>query len=129
MVLFLAEYIDLTIFRYYTIGSGLASFPTDYSVTSPSHNLLCIEYRAIPCKDTQGEFICNPTNGKNVSNTRWWRARGNVLAHEIGHLFGLYHTFENGCSSDNDYVSDTPAEYNTGSTTVSSSDGCPGLLP
>jgi len=113
--------------------SGVASFPNSYSVTNPRHNLLCLEYRAIPCRDTQGNFICDSAttnNGKNVSHTRWWRTRGNVLAHELGHLFGLYHTFENGCSTNNDGVDDTPAEYDSGSTTTSSSnDGCPGLLP
>ncbi|KAH7033682.1 uncharacterized protein B0I36DRAFT_362324 [Microdochium trichocladiopsis] len=58
----------------------------------------------------------------------WWPMQGMIAVHEIGHWFGLYHTFQgNSCDGAGDMIKDTPQESAPATGCAKPSDSCPSL--
>jgi hypothetical protein len=91
---------------------GIATFPWDYS-RSPGTDGIRVHYDSLP--------------GGTIANFNL----GETATHEAGHWFGLYHTFQGGCTTTNDEVADTPAQGGPSSGCPEGADTCslPGLDP
>ncbi len=70
---------------------GFATFPWDVGVNLALDGVV-LAFQTVP----NGEFP--PYN------------LGVTAVHEVGHWLGLLHTFQGGCSTDNDLIADTPEE-------------------
>jgi Pregnancy-associated plasma protein-A len=91
---------------------GWATFPSHYAAQSSIDGIV-VHYGSLP-----GGFIDNFD-------------LGHTATHEAGHWFGLYHTFQNGCSTTGDQVEDTPRQRFPTSGCPEGKDTCPqpGLDP
>ncbi|MBJ7358420.1 zinc metalloprotease [Nocardioides sp.] len=85
---------------------GIATFPWDYQ-KSPGIDGIRVHYASLP--------------GGDIANYD----QGETATHEAGHWFGLYHTFQGGCTDTNDEVADTPAQAGPTSGCPEGQDTCP----
>lgn len=105
----------LNIWSTNTSFLGYATFPWWYA-DAPQLDGIVIQWGSLP-----GGPIANFNEGKTAT-------------HEAGHWLGLYHTFQGGCSKNNDLVADTPAQRTSTSGCPEGKDTCkgkqnPGLDP
>ncbi|TCO16550.1 pregnancy-associated plasma protein-A [Kribbella steppae] len=91
---------------------GIATFPWDYD-RSPGTDGIRVHFDSLP--------------GGSIANYNL----GETATHEAGHWFGLYHTFQGGCTETNDEVADTPAQSSPTNGCPVGRDSCslPGLDP
>ncbi|MGB2868063.1 MAG: M43 family zinc metalloprotease, partial [Bacteroidota bacterium] len=71
--------------------NGYARFPSAFADTSKLHGVV-VDFDA---------FVGGNGSPYNL---------GDLAVHEVGHYFGLLHTFEGGCDEDGDLVDDTPKQ-------------------
>ena len=79
--------------HYYNIWSVL---------TEAENGYITLGWNYFPFSSAEDSYW----QGTTINYTAW---NGGTLEHEAGHYFGLFHTFQGGCSGSNDQVSDTPA--------------------
>jgi hypothetical protein len=91
---------------------GIATFPWDYAKKGAIDGIR-VNFDSLP--------------GGSITNFNL----GGTATHEAGHWFGLYHTFQGGCTELNDEVADTPAQDGPTSGCPEGRDSCPlpGLDP
>ncbi|CAE6492903.1 unnamed protein product, partial [Rhizoctonia solani] len=104
----------------YTVG--FVKVP-DYAADTIGYATLPYNYAGAPMNDGVVILYSTVPGGSAPMNL------GKTLTHEVGHWAGLYHTFQGGCSPENDEVDDTPWQGESTSGCPTGKDTCPGGGP
>lgn len=86
--------------------AGYATLPNEFPEDSPQHGVI-IDYHTLPGGAPPLDL-------------------GHTLVHELGHYFGLFHTFQGGCAEPGDDIADTPAEASAAFGCAIGRDSCTG---
>ncbi|KAF2788059.1 zincin [Melanomma pulvis-pyrius CBS 109.77] len=105
------DYSALNVYFYSDMVSGISGICPLPSVVTPGDEFF---YRD-GCQINANSMPINST------------IKGHTTVHEVGHWFGLLHTFQGGCSESGDGASDTPAEGTATSGCPVGKDSCPNL--
>ena len=91
----------------YTTGGAdnlaWGTFPWTYA-NNPKRDGIVVPERYITSFSTLS--LLETATGAQPQVTR----EGDIAVHEVGHWLGLFHTFQGGCTKQNDQVADTPAQ-------------------
>ncbi|KAI1173398.1 hypothetical protein F4777DRAFT_600691 [Nemania sp. FL0916] len=91
------KYSDLNIYLQQSLGGNIAGICTLPNSVGGQGS-----YNTDGCQVVTGSLPSGgPHNGLND---------GKCAVHEVGHWFGLLHTFQGGCDAPGDYIDDTPYE-------------------
>ncbi|MFC4057468.1 zinc metalloprotease [Planomonospora corallina] len=101
------ETLNLYVAQLSRLVLGYSTYPYWYA-NDPQSDGVVIDWRSMP--------------GGSLRNFN----RGFTGVHEIGHWFGLLHTFENGCQEPGDGVADTPPQGSATEGCPAGKDTCPG---
>jgi len=85
--------------------AGYGTLPDEFAENDPRHGVV-IDYATLPGSAAPLDL-------------------GHTLVHELGHYFGLLHTFQGACTEPGDGVADTPAESVPGYGCALERDTCP----
>jgi prepilin-type processing-associated H-X9-DG protein len=64
--------------------SGFAPYPVLNPPDSPRANVVFLDWHGIACYDEDRNFLCDLTDGKQISHSRWKTTKSIVMGHEFG---------------------------------------------